>query len=178
MVKLRLSKLGEPVFSSEDLVNEIYRGNIDKLHLARLDLSDNDYQKYINFIDQNQLNDWPLPEPYISNDKNQEEFDKINQQNWFIPDEYMNFNIAEHLYSLCKTDQEIDRVSQELELFVQHDMIDLLKFLRYLVDFMRSNTILWGVGRGSSVASYCLYLLGVHKIDSLKYELDIREFLK
>ena len=95
-----------------------------------------------------------------------------------MPQEYRDFNIVEHLYSLCKTDQEIDRVSEELELFVQYDMIDLLKFLRYLVDFMRSNTILWGVGRGSSVASYCLYLLGVHKIDSLKYQLDIREFLK
>jgi len=34
------------------------------------------------------------------------------------------------------------------------------------------------VGRGSSVASYCLYLLGVHKINSLKFDLDIKEFLK
>jgi DNA polymerase III alpha subunit len=38
--------------------------------------------------------------------------------------------------------------------------------------------VLWGVGRGSSVASYCLYILGVHKVDSIKYELDIHEFLK
>jgi DNA polymerase III alpha subunit len=43
---------------------------------------------------------------------------------------------------------------------------------------MRSNNIVWGVGRGSSVASYVLYLLGVHKVDSIKYGLDIREFLK
>ena len=57
-------------------------------------------------------------------------------------------------------------------------MIDLLCYLKYLVDTMREHNIVWGVGRGSSVASYCLYLLGVHKIDSIKYELDIREFLK
>jgi DNA polymerase III alpha subunit len=43
---------------------------------------------------------------------------------------------------------------------------------------MRENDIVWGVGRGSSVASYTLYLIGVHKIDSIKYELDINEFLK
>jgi DNA polymerase III alpha subunit len=43
---------------------------------------------------------------------------------------------------------------------------------------MHQNNVVWGVGRGSSVASYVLYLLGVHKIDSLKYNLDIHEFLK
>jgi DNA polymerase III alpha subunit len=57
-------------------------------------------------------------------------------------------------------------------------MFDLLFYLKYLVDTMRENKIVWGVGRGSSVASYVLYLIGVHKIDSIKYELDINEFLK
>jgi DNA polymerase III alpha subunit len=57
-------------------------------------------------------------------------------------------------------------------------MLDLLRYLKYLVDTMRSKNILWGVGRGSSVASYCLYLLGIHKVDSVKYDLDIKEFLK
>jgi DNA polymerase III alpha subunit len=66
----------------------------------------------------------------------------------------------------------------ELELFEKHDMMDLLRFLIFLVDTLRANNILWGVGRGSSVASYCLYLLGIHKINSLKYQLDINEFLR
>lgn len=175
---MRLNDLGEPSFSSQDIIKEIYQGNLDKIYLAKIDPEDNDYQKYIYFIDKNGLNDWPLPEPFVNSDKDIKKFDEDNQNDWFMPEEYKDFNIVEHLYSLCKTDKEIDRVSSELELYVKHDMIELLKFLRYLVDFMRSNTILWGVGRGSSVASYCLYLLGVHKIDSLKYELDIREFLK
>jgi DNA polymerase III alpha subunit len=34
------------------------------------------------------------------------------------------------------------------------------------------------VGRGSSVASYVLFLIGVHKIDPIKYELPIEEFFK
>jgi len=66
----------------------------------------------------------------------------------------------------------------ELELFEKHNMTDLLRFLIFLVDTLRANNILWGVGRGSSVASYCLYLLGIHKINSLKYQLDINEFLR
>jgi DNA polymerase III alpha subunit len=74
--------------------------------------------------------------------------------------------------------QNYDRLIDELVLFRQHNMIDLLRYLKYLVDTMRSKNILWGVGRGSSVASYCLYLLGIHKVDSVKYNLDIKEFLK
>jgi DNA polymerase III alpha subunit len=57
-------------------------------------------------------------------------------------------------------------------------MIDVLLCIKYLVDYMREHNIVWGVGRGSSVASYCLYLIGVHKVDSIKYQLDIKEFLK
>jgi len=57
-------------------------------------------------------------------------------------------------------------------------MEDLLRYMIYLVDFMREHTIVWGVGRGSSVASYVLYLIGVHKIDSIQYGLDWREFLR
>ena len=104
-------------------------------------------------------------------------FDKTNQANWFMPKDYCP-NLVEHLYGLCTTDIERNRVSEELDLFIQHGMLDLLFYLKYLVDTMRENNIVWGVGRGSSVASYVLYLLGVHKVDSLKYELDIKEFLK
>ena len=87
-------------------------------------------------------------------------------------------NLVEMLYGMCTTSEQTDRVSLELELFIQHNMMDLLYYLKYLVDTMRENNIVWGVGRGSSVASYVLYLLGVHKVDSIKYELDIKEFLK
>jgi len=108
----------------------------------------------------------------------QEEFDRANQNNWFMPNEYKDFDIEAYLIEQCKTVIEMERVALELDLFYQYKMINVLKYLKYLVDTMRSNNIVWGVGRGSSVASYCLYLLGVHKINSIKYELDIHEFLK
>jgi DNA polymerase III alpha subunit len=57
-------------------------------------------------------------------------------------------------------------------------MVDVLKAMKYLVDTLRANNVVWGVGRGSSVASYALYLIGVHKIDSIKYNLPIEEFFK
>ena len=106
------------------------------------------------------------------------EFDQLNQQQWFMPEEYKNFNIVEFLLDKAQNEEQYQRVVQELELFVQHNMIDVLKYIKYLVDTMRKNNIVWGVGRGSSVASYVLYLIGIHKVDSLRFELDIHEFLK
>jgi DNA polymerase III alpha subunit len=95
-----------------------------------------------------------------------------------MPEEYKDFPIVDWLYNQCKTEEELKRVDAELLLFIQHGMFDLLFYLKYLVDTMRANQIVWGVGRGSSVASYVLYLLGIHKVDSIKYKLDIHEFLK
>lgn len=107
-----------------------------------------------------------------------EEFDHRNQQRWFMPDQYQQLDIAEYILSLCKTDAELQRCGQELLLFQERGLFDLLRYLKYLVDLMTENRLIWGVGRGSSVASYVLYLLGVHKIDSMYYELDPGEFLR
>ena len=70
------------------------------------------------------------------------------------------------------------RELEELEEFRARNMLPLLKVLKYLVDTFQNNNIVWGVGRGSSVASYALFLIGIHKIDSIKYNLDWREFLR
>ncbi len=101
-----------------------------------------------------------------------------NQSNWHMPEKYKQLDIAEYLLKLCNTDAELQRVGTELLLYQERDMFDLLRFLVYIVDVMREQDIVWGVGRGSSVASYVLYLIGVHKIDSLYYDLDIAEFLR
>lgn len=106
-----------------------------------------------------------------------EDFHRQNQKTWFMPENYCP-NLIEEIYNKCENEQQVRRVNEELELFAQHNMLDLLFYLKYLVDTMRANNMVWGVGRGSSVASYVLYLIGVHKIDSIKYNLDIREFLK
>jgi len=107
-----------------------------------------------------------------------DEYDLMNQNNWLMPEEYKQIDIAQHVIDCCKTDAEIQRAGEELLMFQQRNLFNLLKYLRYLVDTMKSNNIIWGVGRGSSVASYVLYLLGVHRIDSMYYDLDPGEFLR
>ena len=107
-----------------------------------------------------------------------DEFDNQLQSKWFIPEEYNNMDIAKYILDLCKTDAELQRVGQELILFQERNLFQLLRYCKYLVDTMRKHNVVWGVGRGSSVSSYVMYLLGVHRINSLHYDLSIDEFLK
>lgn len=127
-------------------------------------LSSDDLSKYLNRIQQERL-DYPIPPT------------EIHQKNWFIPNEYCPDLVA-MLYDMCETDIQRQRVDQELELFIKNNMYEVLHVMKYIVDTLRKNNIVWGVGRGSSVASYVLYLIGVHKVDSIKYNLPIEEFFK
>ena len=102
---------------------------------------------------------------------------QVDKSNWFIPDKYKQLDIEEFLVTQCP-EQNYPRLLEELELFKQNNMISVLKTMKYVVDTLRANNIVWGVGRGSSVSSYVLYLIGIHKIDSVKYALPIDEFFK
>ena len=97
---------------------------------------------------------------------------------WNFPDKYKQLDIEDYLLSKCSTVEQYTRVTNELELFKERDLFDLLKFLVYFMDVVKSNNVIYGVGRGSSVASYVLFLIGVHKIDSVKYNIPIEEFFK
>ena len=107
-----------------------------------------------------------------------EEFDRINQSSWHMPKEYYKLDIAKWVLDQCKTEAELQRAGDELIKFQERNMFVLLQYLKYLVDTMRKNNVVWGVGRGSSVASFVLFLIGIHRINSLYYQLDIGEFLK
>ena len=115
---------------------------------------------------------------YLFTDMTVEEFDVMKQNSWHMPDEYRHMDIAEYVLSLCDSDAQLQRCGQELLLFQERNLFDLLRYLKYLVDTLRANNVVWGVGRGSSVASFCLFLIGVHKINPLLYNLDHREFLR
>ena len=106
------------------------------------------------------------------------DFDRSQQSKWNMPDEYKELDICEWVLDQCTKQEELQRAGQELLMFNERNLFDMLRYLKYMVDTMRKNNIVWGVGRGSSVSSYVLYKIGIHKIDSLFYDLDINEFLK
>jgi len=120
----------------------------------------------------------PILVEYVDTKLSLEEFDEINQSQWQMPQEYYEIDIAKWILDQCKTEEELQRAGDELLKFHDRNMFPLLKYLKYLVDTMRRNNIVWGVGRGSSVASYVLYLIGIHRINSLYYQLSVDEFLK
>ena len=173
---MNIDKYGRAVLSSDEAFEVLYSGKSKNLIDTHIDNA-LDISKFNKFVKENG-DDIPMLQEYKDLDISIGQFDINLQNNWFMPKEYKDFEIVGFLLDQTQNEEQYQRVVTELDLFIQHNMIDLLKYLKYLVDTMRSNNIVWGVGRGSSVASYCLYLLGVHKIDSIKYELDIKEFLK
>lgn len=171
---MNTDKFGRIELTEQELVAALYKGQLDSLDSVyvqeniadKFNRSRNKNADQFNNIKSLEDLDITIPE-----------FDKSKQGNWFMPDEYKVMDIEGFLVNVCPK-QNYQRIIEELRLFKQHNMLDLLRYLKYLVDTMKANNIVWGVGRGSSVASYVLYLLGVHKIDSVKYKLDIHEFLK
>ena len=175
---MKTDQYGTVSLNIDDLFELVYSGKNFNSGDVLLD-DETAVSQYNNSIDKNadnlpKLSTYSPPGEFDS----KQLFDEANQCDWFIPEDKIHHNLVEMLYGMCETQEQTNRVSQELELFIQHGMLDLLFYLKYLVDTMRQNNIVWGVGRGSSVASYVLFLLGVHKIDSIKYNLDIHEFLK
>jgi DNA polymerase III alpha subunit len=120
----------------------------------------------------------PLLVEYVDTTLSVEEFDNQNQSQWQMPIEYYEIDIAKWVLDQCKTEEELQRAGDELLQFYDRNMFPLLQYLKYLVDTMRRNNIVWGVGRGSSVASFVLFLIGIHRINSLYYQLSVDEFLK
>lgn len=108
----------------------------------------------------------------------EQEYIEYCKTQWYLPVEYQEMDIVAYVMNRCKTPEEQLRAAMELEMFIDRKMDIILKYMVYLVKTMRKHKIIWGVGRGSSVASYVLYLIGVHRINSLKFNLDITEFLK
>jgi len=170
---MKYDQYGQAYTNSNELCDLLYKD--PKLDISRFQVEDSlEYNRSVAELHA----ELDLLDSYHDINMPVEEFDRVLQSNWRMPKEYREMDIAEYILGLCKEDYELQRVGKELLLYQERDLFDLLRYLKYLIDTLRKNNVVWGVGRGSSVASYVLFLLGVHKIDSLYYNLDIEEFLK
>lgn len=168
------NNVGEMIFNENDVCDLLMRGrDAESLKNMLVDESVN-IEGAVQFVER-------MPEfiKYTArSDTQMSLFDSEQQANWLMPQEYKDLDIAEYVLKLCTTEAELQRVGEELLLYQERDLFNLLRYLKYLVDVMTENHVIWGVGRGSSVASYILYKLGVHRINSMFYKLNIREFLR
>jgi DNA polymerase III alpha subunit len=170
------NKFGELVFSENDICDLLMQGRtVNSLKNVVVDETVN-IEALAKLVDRPEsLLTWSFP---YDAETSVPEFHLTQQMSWHMPDEYKQIDIAAYILGLCNNEAELQRCGAELLLFQEKDLFNLLRYLKYLVDVMTTNHIIWGVGRGSSVASYVLYKLGVHQIDSMFYELDPTEFLR
>ena len=173
---MKQNKFGELVFLEDDVCDLLMQGRtIDSLKNLVVDPSVN-IENLVQHVERpDSLLTWTFP---YNQETSVAEFHAAQQLMWHMPEEYQQLDIAEHILGLCKSEAELQRCGEELLLYQERDLFNLLRYLKYLVDVMTTNRVIWGVGRGSSVASYILYTLGVHRIDSIYYKLECHEFLR
>ena len=170
---MKYDQYGQTYTTSNELCNLLYKNPTLDISLFQVEDSI-EYNRSVAELHA----ELDLLDSYYNISQTVEEFDRVLQTNWRMPQEYRELDIAAYILELCQEDHELQRVGQELLLYQERNLFDLLRYLKYLVDTLRKNNVVWGVGRGSSVASYVLFLLGVHKINSIYYNLSIDEFLK
>lgn len=161
---------GTVVFNRDGLVEILYQGiELDQCVC-------NDLEEVTQFKLANKICDTSFPEPKYQNNL---EKPNINwTDHWFTPLDYLNIDIRTWCHDKCKNEEEHLRVDIEMDELEKRNMIPVLRHLIYCIDIWRQNNIFWGVGRGSSVSSFVLYLIGINRINPLKYNLDFTEWLK
>lgn len=170
----RVDEWGRVIISPESLTELMLRGiDVSNLIVEDNDVSRNYNETCIKFDKTDFLFNIVSPLGHTPEEEN-----AIRTKNWFISEEIQTIDVRSFLLSMCKSEEEISRVNHEMDLYEDRDLIPLLQLMIYLVDYFRTNKIVWGVGRGSSVSSFCLYLIGINRINPIKYGLDIKDFLK
>ena len=141
--------------------------------------------KYVDYIDNN-------VKEFNRNVSKEQELsvkttcDPLDYQ-WNIPDDYKNLNVVEyitekHLLLTAAMDQDERhqrdaRLAAELRIYKKKNLFDVLRTIIFIINKLTAEDVVWGVGRGSSVSSYVLYVIGVHDVDSFMYDLDINDFI-
>jgi len=85
---------------------------------------------------------------------------------------FKKLNIPKEQYSKYS-----DRVKYEFETIKELGFLDYIVLVWSVINYCNENSIPVGLGRGSAAGSLILYLLGVTKVDPIKYELYFERFI-
>lgn len=114
--------------------------------------------------------------PATTPDQSPEAYHAERSQQWLSPIEHES--LWDGLLAKCQTAEERRRFVLELEEFNKRGMLPVLAQLHGMIQRLDEAGVVRGVGRGSSVASFILFLMDVHFINPMLYDLDVSEFLK
>lgn len=101
---------------------------------------------------------------------------------WNIPPEYASLDVRAYVSTkldergLSKDERYVGRVEAEMRQIESRKLVDLVRCLIYIVDRFRDTATIWGVGRGSSCASLVLFLIGIHCVDPIRFNIPLEEF--
>ena len=171
--KVKRNDHGDCIYDEDTLLEYIYQNpeiDISKFYIDQP-------ETYLSALNELGL-ELPIIQGEPKHNEKPAEMDQRLQSSWHMPAEYHAIDVLDYLLKRCQTAEEEQRVRDEYALFDQKGFTKVLQFLIYFIDTLRNNNVVWGVGRGSSVSSFCLFLIGVHKIHPLLYNLDYREFLR
>jgi DNA polymerase III alpha subunit len=116
------------------------------------------------------------------------DFPKSKQKNdpldmsWNIPKKYAEMDLGKYLnerlvqMGLNTNPKYVERLAAEMTEVEVRGVSMLLKTLVFVLDTFRENKTVWGVGRGSSCASLVLFVMGLHKVDPVKFNIPLTEF--
>lgn len=160
---------GNAFLSGDAIANMLYNDKNIFAGNFYVDTSDGEMEKFNLYSDEKVK---LAPSEKIDNNKRRDE--------WFMPDFYKTLNLQELFDIMSKELPDIYkvRVKYELSLYQEKGYDNFLRYCVYLSTLVNQKKIVVGCGRGSSCASYLLFLLGLHMVDSVKYDIDVREFLK
>ena len=173
---MNVNEYGQVTFDVDEALQHIYSGiNFDNHIEDTVEISK--HQQFATHFDLPPLSIAEIP------DDDPMTYHHTLSNQWKMPVQYQQIDVEEFLSKKLgvlglTSDRYVQTLAQELEEYQNRNMFDLLKFLIYLIDVCKQNNIVTGVGRGSSVASLVLYLIGVHHIDPIKYNLNYKEFLR
>lgn len=175
----QLNKFSDPVYSVDELLDVLLTDGDDSLYDLMLNdkLESKCIRMYGEEGDENSR--CVMTQEDVDHHVSSKTFYDIQVNTWLSDlQDIIELDLLVYLLSMCKTDVQKQRVKDEYKLYVLHHKVMVIRVGIMLVNHFKKNKILWGVGRGSCVSSYILYLIGLHKIDSIEYELDINEMFK
>lgn len=120
--------------------------------------------------------DSTMPGPMFHDGVLQDETDWF--QYWMTPEPWASMDLREWCLARCTNQRESQRVDEEMLEFESREMLPVLRHLAYCASIWREHGIVWGVGRGSSVCSLVLYLIGINRINPIEHGLEMDEWLK
>lgn len=123
-------------------------------------------------------------EKYLGNEKIEMETDQCIFPKIDIPPQYKDdLDYIRHLLwnsmkekGLDKKPEYIERVKEELEIMNNDGFVPYFLVLYDVFNWCRQNNVMTGPGRGSGAGCLMNYLLGITRIDPLKFELQFDRF--